>query len=116
MKIVQYILSALLIGVIIINLTQRNRLSHGERKRFATLYLAGLTLILYLTVLLINRFRATPLLLLVSAAAVAVVILWQKKHFPYTLRCISCRGRLTLKRLLYYDSNVCETCDASEET
>lgn len=114
MNILQYFLAALLIGVVILNLTQRKHLSHGERKRFATLYLAGLALVLYLTALLIKRYRVTPWLLLIVLAADTVVIIWQRNHFPFKRKCIACGEPLTLKRILYFDSNLCESCDSGD--
>ncbi|TFG63672.1 MAG: hypothetical protein E4H36_05050 [Spirochaetales bacterium] len=116
MNIIKYVLAALLIGVVTINLTQRRHLTHGESKRFATLYAAGLMLLLYLGAILIDRAGVSPFLLLLLAAADAVIIFWQRKHFPFTLYCVSCRSRLSFKRILYFDSNLCEPCDESEKT
>jgi len=115
MKILQYILSALLIGVVIINLTQRKHLSHGERKRLATLYLAGFAAVIYGVFIIIRRYYLPLPLLLIPIVLGAVLIWLQRRHFPFTLKCVSCGVPLSLKRILYYDSNLCEQCDESEE-
>ena len=49
-------LMGILVVLLVFNLTQRRHLEHGERKRFATLGLSGLVLLLYVAALAIKRY------------------------------------------------------------
>ena len=118
MILVQRLILGLLIAVLVFNLTQRRHLEHGEKKRFATLGIAGLVLVLYASSIVIVRFTLHPALLFIPAAvAVFLGYRFRKSLFIFPLRCSHCGENLPLVRSLYYDHNLCGSCipDTSAE-
>lgn len=116
LEIIRTVLVWLLMAVLVFNLSQRKHLSHGERKRIATLFIAGGVMALYGSTIVITRFDLPHWLFLPAAAAVGTVFVWKKDLLPYTKHCVRCGEKLSPMRFLYYDSNVCETCDEQEQT
>ncbi len=113
---VQKVVVGLLLVVLVFNLTQRTHLSHGERKRYATLYAAGLLLLFWAITLVFARASLPPLLLAVAAALEIVAFFaFRRQILIFAFRCASCRARLPLDRILYYDSNRCPSCDPDPE-
>jgi len=114
--IVQKVVVGLLLIILVFNLTQRKHLSHGERKRYASLYAAGLLLLFWAITLALVR-ASLPAILLAAAAALEIVALFafRRQILIFAFRCTSCRARLPLERILYYDSNQCPTCDPDPE-
>jgi len=114
--VVQKVVVGLLLVVLVFNLTQRKHLSHGERKRYASLYAAGLLLLFWAITLVFARASA-PAILLVPTAALDVVALFafRRQILIFAPRCASCGTRLPLERILYYDSNRCPSCDPDPE-
>jgi hypothetical protein len=113
--IIHQILIWSLMGVLVFNLTQRRHLEHGERKRIATLVIAGAILLLLITTIFIREFSLSPYIFLGAVAVVGSGLYYKRDLFPYTRYCVSCKNRLPLKRILYYDSNLCERCDWHDE-
>ena len=102
----------LLLGVLALNLFQRRYQKLSERKRFATLYLAMLVLSWMILVIVQLHFGWPDWLLVpFTLAPVAVGAVFHRHVFPFRLRCARCGRALEGKRILYYDSNVCERCD-----
>ncbi len=109
--VVQKIAVALLLLVLVFNLTQRRHLAHGEYKRYATLYAAGLLLLFYAATIGIGRYDLSPsLLILVAALEGAVLYLLRTRILIFRFRCATCAARLPLERVLYFDSNQCDRC------
>lgn len=109
----RYISLGLLVAVLFFNLSQRKHLDHGENKRFASLYAAGPFFIIYVATLLVERYGlGTWFFIPAGIAAIFYVYRMRKKIFLFRLRCASCNTRLPVGRLLYYDNNLCETCEA----
>jgi 8-oxo-dGTP diphosphatase len=109
-------LLALLVASLVFNLTQRLHLEHGETKRFASLGISGLILLMFAGNLLIRRINGGDALLLIPLAAMAVTAwIFRSKLFIFRFRCSSCGSRLPIKTTLYYDHNTCDSCisDAS---
>ncbi len=109
----------LLIAVMIFNLSQRSHIDHGEGKRFATLYLAGLLLLLHLGLLMIGRIYPAGggSWILITGFLVfgGIGFLFRRKIFPFRLTCSQCGARLPVKTILYYDDNLCAPCRSKEE-
>jgi 8-oxo-dGTP diphosphatase len=102
---------ALLVVLLVFNLTQRRHLDHGEQKRFASLGFAGLALLFYATTLLVPRFGLPDLLLLVPVLiAVVVGIRFKSALFVFKFRCVSCGVPLPISSTLYRDDNLCTDC------
>lgn len=105
-----------LAALAITNLSQRKHVAHGGRKRFATLYLLGLSFILYAAVLFIAA-RKLPDWYLIAAFLVPIAIgyYFRDRVWPFRRKCLSCGETLSFNRVLYYDSNMCENCDPPPE-
>jgi 8-oxo-dGTP diphosphatase len=103
--------NVLLIAVLIFNLTQRRHLKHGEKKRFASLYIAGAVL-LYRAELALMVREGLPDILLLPALIPPVLLLYFLRGdvFLFRLRCRKCGTRLSLKEVLYRDDPHCEAC------
>ncbi len=106
----------LLVAILTLNLSQRRHLHHGEGKRFATLYLSALVLAVFAAAHVIILYHWPAVLLLAATAAIlAVGVLFRAQVFPFALYCRNCKERLSLRRVVYYDSNRCASCDAEPE-
>ena len=104
----------LLIAVMMFNLSQRSHMGHGERKRFATLYIAGILLFLDVELLLIRNlyYASTANWILLPALLIAgmFLILFRKKIFIFSRFCRACGNKLDLQTSLYFDDNLCASC------
>ncbi len=106
----------LVVALLTLNLGQRRHLEHGERKRLATLYLSLLVLGIFGAAQLILLYDwPSALLLLAVAAVVAVAVTNRAYVFPFRLNCRACDARLSVKRIVFYDSNRCASCDTSND-
>ncbi len=109
---IYYIMMALLL----LNITQRKHIKHGEKKRLATLWMAGLFLFLQVELVVIQHYKLSDYYI-IPAFLVFLVIgyLLRKKMLVFKFKCESCGTKLDYKRVLYWDSNKCEKCDPPEE-
>lgn len=109
----------LLIAVMIFNMSQRSHIEHGEGKRFASLYVAGLLLMLHLAMLMIGRYFPAGggewILIPTGAVILAGLFLLRKKIFRFRRTCASCGTKLPMKTILYYDDNLCDSCRAQTD-
>jgi hypothetical protein len=105
----------LLIGVLVVNMLQRRYQEHGQKKRLATLYIGSLILVLMVGTVLILYLALPDILILPLAAALVLVGYRYRKHvFPFRLSCRMCGRTLEGKRILFFDSNTCEECEAGQ--
>jgi uncharacterized membrane protein len=105
----------LLLAVLVLNMFQRRYQQHAQKKRFATLYIAILILVLMVGTVLIVYLNLPDILFLPLLAVLVVVgYRFKKQVFPFRLNCRLCGERLTGKRILFYDSNTCEKCEQSQ--
>jgi uncharacterized membrane protein len=105
----------LLLAVLVLNMVQRRYQKHAQQKRFATLYIAILILVLMVGTVIIVYFQLPDILFLpLLAALIFIGYRYRNKVFPFRLNCRSCGERLTGKRILFFDSNTCEKCDQLE--
>ncbi len=105
----------LVVALLTLNLGQRRHLEHGERKRLATLYLSLLALGIFSAAQLILLYDWPSALLLLAVAGVVVVAMTNHAYvFPFRLRCRTCEVRLGIKRIIFYDSNRCASCERAD--
>ncbi len=112
--ILRYPVLVLIVLVLGFNLTQRNHLEHGERKRLATLGFAILILAYLVQMTVIRRFALPEILYLVAVIPVlAGAYVFRSKLFIFRKDCSICGRTLPPARMLYYDSNTCAECEES---
>jgi hypothetical protein len=105
------VLLVLIAAIWIYHLAQRRFAAEGERKRFATLIQTFVLIGLWVCCYVMRRLAIDDLLLLPLFSAAAATILWKKgSFFPYRSTCAQCGKCLSLQRILFYDSNMCDTC------
>jgi len=103
-------------AILIFNMTQRRHIEHGQKKRFASLFLAGIVLLMYLFAALIDRLFLNDYLLIPAAVIlISAIIIKRNFFFPYKFRCTSCGKKLSIKKILYYDEPVCTGCSEKLE-
>ncbi len=106
----------LMMAVLIANITQRKHIKHGEKKRLATLWIAGILLFFQIELVLIQHYKLSDTFIIPAVLAfLAVGYILRSKIFIFRLKCVSCGAKLSYKRILYWDSNKCETCDPPEQ-
>lgn len=102
--------SWLMIFVIVINFSQR-KYPDSNRKRNATLYIAGDCLLLYLLVLLARQFGLPGFVDLISlAVCIALALILRKRFFPFRTRCRECGAKLDWEHIIGHDDNLCPEC------
>ena len=102
----------LLIAILLFNQLQKRYLETGEKKRFASLYIALLVLAVFIAAALVLRFNLTDLFLVpVIALLAAAVWIYRGKVFPYASRCTHCGKRLGMSRILFHDTALCAECE-----
>lgn len=110
----------LMISVMVLNLFQRKQMKHGEKKRFATLWLAAALLLLQVELgLLIAREQPDWMLIPAFALFAGMLYVVRKKIFIFRRRCVSCGENLGTKEFMGRDDNRCAKCvalDDAEET
>ena len=101
-----------IVAVWVYHLVQRRYTQQGARKRDATLYVTLVLLCAWVLVYLVARFSREDLYLVPIAFLAVIVLVWQRRAiFPYRMRCARCGLPLSIARILFYDSNTCETCE-----
>jgi 8-oxo-dGTP diphosphatase len=110
-EIIQKPLLVVLIGILMFNLIQRRHLDHGEKKRYATLGMAGILLVIYVATITAIRY-ALPDYVLIGSLTVAVFLglRYRRKLFVFSLKCKHCGSSMPIQRTLYYDDNLCGSC------
>lgn len=102
--------------ILITNITQRKHIAHGERKRLATLWIAGLLLFFQVELVVIQHYKLNDYFIIPAFMIfAAAVYLLRRKILVFRLKCESCGTKLDYKRILYWDNNKCEVCDPPEE-
>jgi 8-oxo-dGTP diphosphatase len=101
----------LMMAVLIANLTQRKHVKHGNRKRLATLWVAGILLFLQVELVLIQHFELSDIFLFPSFVfALALLYLLRAKIFVFKMKCESCNGKMSFNKTVYWDNNLCDSC------
>jgi len=106
----------LMMAVLIANLTQRKHIKHGNRKRLATLWVAGILLFLQVELVLIQHFELSDVFLIPSLIfALALVYLLRSKIMIFRTKCASCNGKMNFNKIVYWDNNLCDSCQPETE-
>lgn len=106
----------LMMAVLIANLTQRKHVKHGNRKRLATLWVAGILLFLQVELVMIQHFELSDVFLIPSFIfAVALGYLFRSKIMMFKLKCESCNEKMSFKKVIYWDNNMCDSCQPVSE-
>jgi hypothetical protein len=114
----RFLLKWMLVPVLLLwgyHLAQRRYSGTVGAKREATLLVTVLLLAAWVVIYAFIRLAVRDLFLVVLAAAVIAVSIWQRRRlFPYRLRCVQCSRPLGLERILFHGNNLCETCDPGD--
>lgn len=106
----------LMMAVLIANLTQRKHVKHGNRKRLATLWMAGILLFLQVELVLIQHFKLSDMFLVPSVIfAAALTILLRSKLVVFRTKCVNCNGKMNFNKIIYWDNNLCDSCQPETE-
>ena len=105
------------IAVLVLNMTQRRHQTYAERKRFATLYIALLVFVLFLTSQAVVLYGGRDWMLVpVVVVLVGVGYYFRSRVWPFRLHCVKTGKRLTWQEIMYHDSNVCEEARNTEDS
>lgn len=117
MLLVQRIAVVIVLLLLVFNMTQRGHLHHGERKRFASLFLAGFALGFYGMTFVFARARVPVIyLLLVLAVEAGIAIRFRNRIFIFRLRCDACGKPLRFRQILFVDLALCDQCALESHT
>jgi 8-oxo-dGTP diphosphatase len=106
----------LMMAVLVANLTQRKHIKHGNRKRLATLWMAGILLFLQIELVLIQHFSLSDVFLIPAFIFVlALVYLLRAKILIFRTKCASCNGKMNFTKTVYWDNNLCDSCQPETE-
>ena len=106
----------LMMAVLIANLTQRKHIKHGNRKRLATLWVAGILLFLQVELVMIQHFELSDMFLIPSFIFVlALFYLIRSRIFIFKPRCVSCNEKMSFTKVIYWDNNMCDSCQPVTE-
>lgn len=111
MLIVQRVAVVLVLLLLVFNMAQRGHLRHGERKRFASLYLGGFALAFYGMTFVLQRAGISPLyLLVVLAIEGGIAYRFRDRIFIFRRRCAACGKALPFRHILFVDLPLCDQC------
>ena len=102
----------ILVLILLINMSQR-KIAHSNRKRVALIWIAALTLLYYLIVVITNYFAPPVPQIGVWGGLVFVILLiiiFRKRVWPFTFRCRECRKRLKWEYIIGHDDCLCQDC------
>ncbi len=114
MPVSMFLLRWLLVPVVAlwaVHMLQRRHADVVGRKRYATLFLTALLIAGWIAAWFFVRFRVPDIFLVPVAALAVALVAWRHRTFlPFRLRCTRCGKPLGLTRILFVESNLCETC------
>jgi len=106
----------LMMAVLITNVTQRKHIKHGEKKRLATLWVAGSLLFFQVELVVIHHYKLSDVFIIPAVLIfLLIVFLLRSRILVFKTKCASCGAKLSYRRILYWDNNLCEVCDPPEE-
>ncbi len=106
----KYVFDYVMMLLIITNLSLR-KYKEGQKKRFATILIALLILVVYLLLILIDTF-SLPQYLEYGALLVGIVlaIVFRKNIWPFKRKCTKCGKKMSWDATLGRDDNLCDDC------
>ena len=111
MLIVQKVAVVVVLLLLVFNMAQRGHLHHGEKKRYASLFLAGFALAFYGMTFVFTRAGVPPAYLLaVLAIEAGIAARLRRRIFIFETRCKACGARLPFRQVLFVDLALCEQC------
>lgn len=111
MLLVQKVAVVIVLLLLVFNLAQRGHLHHGERKRFASLYLAGFALAFYGLTFVFQRAGIPAIYLLaVLGAEGGIAYRFRERIFIFRRRCAACGKALRFRQILFIDLPLCDQC------
>ena len=96
------------------NLTQRKHQAHGDKKRLASLFVAG-GILLFLTAMQGAVQIGSPAWGYPAATVLTILYFWylRRRIFIFSLKCAECSRRFTWKEIFYFDSPDCTCTEAT---
>jgi hypothetical protein len=109
------VLPFVLLGTLGFNLVQMLFKSALNSKRRASFYMSCVIGALCVASIYFAKNRISDFFLIpLWIAAIAVIIVRRKDFFPFAVRCVSCKTRLSLKRILFEEPSHCPSCEAKQ--
>jgi hypothetical protein len=119
MRISMFLLRWLLIPIVALwglHMFQRRHAAVVGRKRYATLFLTAVLIVIWIVAWMFVRAAVRDIFLIPVGALAIAVVAWQHRvFFPFRLTCDSCGTRLSVRRVLFFESNTCEACEKREK-
>jgi hypothetical protein len=95
------------LGILLLNVFQRRHHETAVKKRFATLYLGSAAFVIFLMANAVVEYRLPDFTILLGIVAVIAVLYVFRRHtFPFTLTCRHSGKRLDMHTILFRDSNI----------
>jgi len=109
-------LPLVILGLLIFNLIHKKFQAGWGKKRFASFYFAIVVIILFGISLLIMRFKLSDILILPVLLGTGIILYLKKQiFFPYKFKCLNCKAKLPMQRIVFRDSNLCIKCENEED-
>ena len=102
----------ILVLILLINMSQR-RIPGSGRKRVALIWIAAITLVYYMIVVVSAMFAEPwPTIGVWGGLALMLVaiIVFRDRVWPFRLHCRDCRKRLKWEFVIGHDDNLCQDC------
>lgn len=122
LKTIEIVATVVLVGLLILNLSQRRFLSVGEKKRIATLVLSGIVLFFMVGLFALKRNAlgiteriGVGFLVPWGGVTVLLAILLRGHFAVFRFRCLHCGSPLGLREIIYLDDPCCAGCRNNED-
>ena len=103
--------AALLVLILLFNMSQRKHLKDGEKKRFASLYFAIVILAGFAGTVTVRRLALHPVsLAFIAAIMVVLAVLLRRRIFIFRFSCPECGARYPVRDILFVDEPACRSC------
>lgn len=102
----------ILVLILLVNISQR-KIPASSRKRAALIWIAAITLLYYMIVVVTSMFAPPVPAVGVWAGlalVLALIIIFRRRVWPFTLRCRDCRKKLKWEFIIGHDDCLCQDC------
>ena len=101
-----------MVGLWVFHLSQRRFKDAAVHKRIATLGLTAIIIAAWIAAAAFEHYNVPDAWLIAVAGAAVALLAWQRRLLlPYRTHCVQCGAKLSLSRVLSWDSNKCPACD-----